>query len=71
MNDNILIQLNSEQIDAVISGLNLLRRDIYNDMSGRVSPRLEEEISKIDNLIYYLKCRETLVKNNLIKFNFY
>ncbi len=71
MNDNILIQLNSEQIDAVISGLNLLRRNIHNDMSGRVSPRLEEEISKIDNLIYYLKCRETIVKNNLINVNFY
>ena len=71
MNDNILIQLNSEQIDAVISGLNLLRRDIHNDMSERVSPRLEEEISKIDNLIFYLKCRETIVKNNLINVNFY
>ena len=58
MDNNILIQLNSEQIDAVISGLNLLRRDIHNDMSGRVSPRLEENISKIDNLIYYLKCRK-------------
>ena len=64
MDDNILIQLNSEQIDAVISGLNLLRRDIHNDMSGRVSPRLEEEISKIDNLIYYLKCRKLTYFDN-------
>ena len=64
MNDNILIQLNIEQIDAVISGLNLLRRDIHNDISGRVSPRLEEEISKIDNLIYYLKCRKLTYFNN-------
>jgi hypothetical protein len=64
MDDNILIQLNSEQIDAVISGLNLLRRDIHNDMSGRVSPRLEENISKIDNLIYYLKCRKLTYFDN-------
>ena len=64
MNDNILIQLNSEQIDAVISGLNLLRKDIHNDMSGRVSPRLEENISKIDNLIYYLKCRKLTYFDN-------
>ncbi len=64
MDDNILIQLNSEQIDAVISGLNLLRKDIHNDMSGRVSPRLEENISKIDNLIYYLKCRKLTYFDN-------
>lgn len=60
MNDNILIQLNIEQIDAVIYGLNLLRRDIHNDMSGRVSPKLEENILKIDNLIYYLKNRKNV-----------
>lgn len=46
MDDNILIQLNSEQIDAVIRGLNLLRKDIHNDMSGRLSPRLEEKYIK-------------------------
>ena len=48
----------------IIFGLNLLRKDIHNDMSGRVSPRLEENISKIDNLIYYLKCRKLTYFDN-------
>lgn len=60
MNDNILIQLNSEQIDAIIRGLNLLRTSTYEDITSgitRESPIMQEKISILDNLIYYLKLR--------------
>ena len=50
MNDNILIQLNSEQIDAIIRGLNLLRTSTYEDITSgitRESPIMQEKISII------------------------
>ena len=58
MEDNILIELNSEQLDVIIRGLNLLRLNTYEDLTTgliRGTGLMQEHINFIDNLIYYLK----------------